>query len=319
MLGIIGILLSWVPIVNNVAAIISIAGLVFGIIGIVKTGRKGRKRGRGLAIAGVVLSVIAIILALATQNVYSGKTAESQATSASASGEKDDLKACKLLMGDDMKIMTDMPTLITSIGDKMTSEQQGQLKETHLKIEKARKVSESGLSGHLASLDTPFKQAYDVMGNGGGSIDMDTSHMANDITNVMGDCANAGYKISKDAAASSDASASAGVDDATPSVPTEYTNALTKAEQYSDSMQMSKQGIYDQLTSPNGEKFSADAAQYAVDNLKADYNASALAKAKTYESQMSMSPEAIREQLTSDSGERFTQSEADYAIAHLND
>lgn len=102
-------------------------------------------------------------------------------------------------------------------------------------------------------------------------------------------------------------------------VPPEYQSALAKAGQYSDSMQMSKQGIYDQLTSQYGEQFSAQAAQYAVDNLKADYNANALAKAKSYQSQMNMSPGAIHDQLTSRYGEQFTQSEADYAIAHLND
>ena len=35
----------------------------------------------------------------------------------------------------------------------------------------------------------------------------------------------------------------------TPSVPTEYKAALAKAKSYSDFMHMSKQGIYDQLTS----------------------------------------------------------------------
>ena len=82
---------------------------------------------------------------------------------------------------------------------------------------------------------------------------------------------------------------------------------------------MSKKGIYDQLTSDAGEKFSAEAGQYAVDNLKADYNANALAKAKEYQEQMKMSPSAIRDQLTSEAGEKFTASEADYAVQHLND
>ncbi len=84
-------------------------------------------------------------------------------------------------------------------------------------------------------------------------------------------------------------------------------------------MHMSKAGIYDQLTSEYGEKFSPEAAQYAVDNVKADWNANALAKAKEYQDSMAMSPEAIRDQLTSDYGEKFTPSEADYAIQHLND
>lgn len=101
------------------------------------------------------------------------------------------------------------------------------------------------------------------------------------------------------------------------SVPAEYKTALGRAEAYSSTMHMSKQAIYDQLTSAAGDKYSPEAAQYAVDNLQADYNANALEKAKQYQSQMNMSPEAIRQQLTSSAGEKFTQQEADYAIANL--
>lgn len=104
-----------------------------------------------------------------------------------------------------------------------------------------------------------------------------------------------------------------------PAVPAEYKSALTKAEQYSNTMHMSKQGIYEQLTSEYGEKFSKEAAQYAVDNVKADWNANALAKAKSYQETQNMSPAAIRDQLVSEYGEKFTAAEADYAIAHLND
>ena len=80
---------------------------------------------------------------------------------------------------------------------------------------------------------------------------------------------------------------------------------------------MSKQGIYDQLVSEYGGQFSAEAAQYAVDNLEADYNDNALQTAISYQDNMSLSPEAIRDQLTSEYGDRFTQEEADYAIANL--
>nr|WP_281175942.1 Ltp family lipoprotein [Domibacillus tundrae] len=95
-------------------------------------------------------------------------------------------------------------------------------------------------------------------------------------------------------------------------------NALKKAESYSETMNMSKQGIYEQLTSENGEKFTADEAQYAIDTLKANFNENALAKAKDYQTSMSMSPEAIRDQLVSEYGEKFTQEEADYAINNLD-
>lgn len=105
---------------------------------------------------------------------------------------------------------------------------------------------------------------------------------------------------------------------AAPAVPADHASALRKAQTYAEMMHMSKAGIYDQLSSEYGEKFSPEAAQYAVDNLKVDYNLNALEKAKTYQETMDMSPEAIREQLTSEFGEKFTQEEADYAIAHLN-
>lgn len=101
-------------------------------------------------------------------------------------------------------------------------------------------------------------------------------------------------------------------------VPAEYKSALTKATSYSKMMHMSKQGIYDQLTSEYGEKFSLEAAQYAIDNLQADWNANALAKAKSYQTTMSMSPAAIYDQLISEHGEKFTAAEAQYAVDNLN-
>ena len=46
-------------------------------------------------------------------------------------------------------------------------------------------------------------------------------------------------------------------------------------------MHMSKQGIYDQLTSDAGDKFDDASAQYAVDHVKADWNKNALKAAES--------------------------------------
>lgn len=46
-----------------------------------------------------------------------------------------------------------------------------------------------------------------------------------------------------------------------PNVPVEYMSALAKAETYSATMHMSKQGLYDQLVSSYGEQFTPQAAQ----------------------------------------------------------
>lgn len=102
-------------------------------------------------------------------------------------------------------------------------------------------------------------------------------------------------------------------------VPVEFASAFKKAEIYSDTMHMSKEGIYDQLISEYGEKFSAEAAQYAIDNINADWNNNALEKAKIYQNDMAMSPSAIEDQLKSEHGEKFTAEEASYAVGHLND
>lgn len=45
-------------------------------------------------------------------------------------------------------------------------------------------------------------------------------------------------------------------------------NALEKAKSYAETMAMSDSAIYDQLTSEYGEKFTAEEAQYAIDNLE---------------------------------------------------
>jgi hypothetical protein len=100
-------------------------------------------------------------------------------------------------------------------------------------------------------------------------------------------------------------------------VSSEYRSALIKAKTYSDIMHMSKAGIYQQLTSEYGENFSAAAAQYAIDNVSADWNANALAKAKSYSDTMSMSKQGIYDQLISEYGEKFTTEEAKYAIDHI--
>ena len=52
-------------------------------------------------------------------------------------------------------------------------------------------------------------------------------------------------------------------------VPRDHRKALKSAENYSKTLHMSKQGIYDQLTS-EFEGFSPEAAQYAIDNIQAD-------------------------------------------------
>lgn len=101
-------------------------------------------------------------------------------------------------------------------------------------------------------------------------------------------------------------------------VPIEYKSALSQANSYSNTLHLSKKGVYDQLVSEYGGQFTSQAAQYAIDNLQVDWNANALKSAKSYQDTLKMSPAAIRDQLISDYGGKFTPAEADYAIANLD-
>lgn len=94
--------------------------------------------------------------------------------------------------------------------------------------------------------------------------------------------------------------------------------ALSSAKSYSEYLNMSKEGIFEQLTSKAGDKYPEDIARYAVENLKADYKKNALESAKSYINIMDMSNEELYDQLTSSAGDKFTPEEAQYAIDNLD-
>lgn len=64
-IGIIAIVFSFIPIVNNIAFFIGILAAVFGLIGALT------HKSKGLSIAGAVLGVLAVIITLALQSMWS--------------------------------------------------------------------------------------------------------------------------------------------------------------------------------------------------------------------------------------------------------
>lgn len=87
--GAIALLGSWVPIINNISFLFAIVALIFGIIGLFVN----RKRTKTLAIIGTVISVVSIIIVLATQVMYAksldevSKSVEQSVSSATSSIE----------------------------------------------------------------------------------------------------------------------------------------------------------------------------------------------------------------------------------------
>ena len=99
--------------------------------------------------------------------------------------------------------------------------------------------------------------------------------------------------------------------------PREHKNALRSAQNYVDLMPFSKAGLYDQLTSESADQFPADAAQYAVDHVNADWMAEAVEAAESYQELMPMSDAELFEQLTSEFGSKFSAEEAQHAVDSL--
>ncbi|UWX96908.1 Ltp family lipoprotein [Arthrobacter zhaoxinii] len=94
--------------------------------------------------------------------------------------------------------------------------------------------------------------------------------------------------------------------------------ALNDATFYSDSLHMSKGAIYEQLGGEYGQ-YTPEAAQYAIDNLKADYKVNALETAKVLQMENPKPLDELRDYLASTGtyGAKFTAEEADYAIQNL--
>ncbi|MCC4121325.1 DUF4190 domain-containing protein [Lactococcus lactis] len=66
-IGILALILSWVPIVNNFAAVLAIISAILGLIAIIIN----RKNKKTLSIVSFVISILAFIIVMATQSMYS--------------------------------------------------------------------------------------------------------------------------------------------------------------------------------------------------------------------------------------------------------
>lgn len=82
-LGTIALVTSFVPIVNNFSFILALIGVVFAVVGLVGTLR-GKKGGKGLAIASTIVNVLALVIVLATQSMYSAAIDEAVSSTPTA-------------------------------------------------------------------------------------------------------------------------------------------------------------------------------------------------------------------------------------------
>lgn len=85
--GILGCTLSFIPIINNLAAIFGLVGAIFGLVAIVATFR-GTRHGKVMAIVATVLSVVSIVVTLAMQSAVSDAFDEAMGVDSSQTAGK---------------------------------------------------------------------------------------------------------------------------------------------------------------------------------------------------------------------------------------
>ena len=73
-LGIISIIVAWIPFCNYIVAIPALVGLILGIVALVKANKEGGKK--GLSIAGIVTSVLAIAFIIYYTFIIAGAAVE---------------------------------------------------------------------------------------------------------------------------------------------------------------------------------------------------------------------------------------------------
>lgn len=92
---------------------------------------------------------------------------------------------------------------------------------------------------------------------------------------------------------------------------TEYANVVKTARNYLDFMAFSRKGLIDQLVY---EGYSQESAEYAVDNIGADWNQQCAKKAKDYLDYMSFSRDGLYQQLAY---EGFTDEQIQYGLSQV--
>ncbi|MGV3061357.1 DUF308 domain-containing protein [Streptococcus hyovaginalis] len=136
-LGIIALISSWIPIINNVSFVIAIPALVLGIVALI-TNRKHKKT---LSIVSVIIAILSMVIVLATQSMY-GKAIDTATESVEKNIKEDQKKA-----EDNFKwTKADYDALV--VGDSLTGEGGTPLTEVENKFGESDNKTESKSDGY---------------------------------------------------------------------------------------------------------------------------------------------------------------------------
>lgn len=90
-LGIISIVFSFVPIINNLCLVLGVLAIIFSGCSFRATGKKGKKRGHGMVVAGLILGILSIVITLAMQASFSASLDKATESMNKASKKMDNM------------------------------------------------------------------------------------------------------------------------------------------------------------------------------------------------------------------------------------
>ncbi|KRN30796.1 hypothetical protein [Weissella halotolerans] len=146
--GALGLVMSWIPIVNNVAAIFAGIGIILGIIALLVNLHKTKL----LAIIGTVLSVIAVGIVLVTQSMYSNAI-DHATKSVSTSTESGSSKTKTSANLNQTHKWTEEEYNSLAVGDALTGQGGVSLKDIEAKYGKPNTSSQVTVNGMTVKQD----------------------------------------------------------------------------------------------------------------------------------------------------------------------
>lgn len=82
-IGLVALLTSFLPFINNFSFVLGLLAFIFSIVGLVGCAR-GKKKGKGLAIAALIISLLSCVVVIWSQSIYSAAIDDALSTTKAA-------------------------------------------------------------------------------------------------------------------------------------------------------------------------------------------------------------------------------------------
>lgn len=103
--------------------------------------------------------------------------------------------ACGLFLNGDESLMSRLAPAIKALGSEATQAQVDEMLDVHDDLETAVDHAPDDIAAAIREVDKPFADFAQQLGKEGGTINIDTSTVATDTTEIMRLCTGTGFQI----------------------------------------------------------------------------------------------------------------------------